>query len=274
MFKICKRQLLQLFVEPRIYIVILLCAVPFLYEMTNLVQYSEALGEPLGILDGMNYCYNDYFLMAVSSLGVFLLLADIPFTQQSETYVLLRISRKKWIAGKLLYMLCVCFLYYFVLSLIVTAYIVPNAYAGNLWSDPIYRMATDGRDMATDFELNIFPIVLLYHSPMSVFLLAWLLSSLYGFVLAIILFFFNIRFGKAIGYLVAMSVHAFGYIAQNSGISFLMPFSLFRNSLISMRINAIFSSVMTFLLLSIIFVVLITWAIRQYDFKISVGTKQ
>ena len=65
------------------------------------------------------------------------MVSDIPFSSQNETYTLLRVSRKTWVAGKVLYLLGISAVYYLVLFIAGALFISENAFVANIWSLPL-----------------------------------------------------------------------------------------------------------------------------------------
>lgn len=83
MFKICKHQFRQAFLSPRIYLAILLgCSIQIISAFP-LLEYSSAMGKPLGILEAFIYFNCDIYTAACVFLGIVLLVADIPFSTQN-----------------------------------------------------------------------------------------------------------------------------------------------------------------------------------------------
>ena len=102
MFKVCRHQLMRSLLSPRFYAALLFGITVQLLTITPLMTYAESVSEPVCIPDGFILFNTDIFSLAASSLGVILLVSDIPFTAQNETYTLLRITRIKWAAGKIM----------------------------------------------------------------------------------------------------------------------------------------------------------------------------
>ena len=118
----------------------LVCAAASLLDSVNLMQFARASGDPLNIFEPFIYNSSTLHVATLMFLGLMLLFADAPFTEQSAMYSLVRCSRVQWVVGKLMYILLSCAVYY-IFSLAVTViFFSPNAFAGNVWSAPFYEL--------------------------------------------------------------------------------------------------------------------------------------
>ena len=112
MFKICRHQLRMACSSVRFYIALFIGCAIHIVGIMPLLEYAEGIGRPLGLLEGFVYFCCERYTTSAVFLGIVFLVSDIPFSSENETYTLLRVSRKKWLAGKIMYLLCVCLLFY------------------------------------------------------------------------------------------------------------------------------------------------------------------
>ena len=134
----------------------LVCAAASLLDSVNLMQFARASGDPLNIFEPFIYNSSTLHIATLMFLGLMLLFADAPFTEQSAMYSLVRCSRVQWVVGKLMYILLSCAVYY-IFSLAVTViFFSPNAFAGNVWSAPFYELVM--RDAAaSSYHITVDP---------------------------------------------------------------------------------------------------------------------
>ena len=210
------------------------------------------------------------------------LVSDIPFSSENETYTLLRVSRRKWLAGKVLYVFTACALYYFIIFLMGILFLSGNAYAGNFWSDPFYYLA-QGMDIGEySAYFPYFHILLL--SPVQAVLIGIALNIAYGFTMSLFLFFCNLKFPKALGYAVTTLLHAVFYMTLSVfQSSYYARYSLLGNSLLMYHnvhgeykelLPSFVQSFLFFGIAIITLMILIFKEIRRYDFRITVGARQ
>lgn len=286
MFKICKHQLGQALSSPRVYIAFLLGCVVQIISSMPLLAFSKRLGKPLNIVDGFIYFNCDTYTIATAFLGIIILVADIPFSTQNETYTLMRVSRRKWVFGKILYLFCACILYYIITMIAGMLFIAENAYITNAWSEPIYCLARNVNPaMATGANVYFPYSHILLLSPLQAMAASFTLSVAYSFVMSLFIFYLNLKLPRILSFASAMLIHVIGYLLAVLFTSYYYTkFSLLGNSLLMYHdIQNVFrgkvfttlpQSFLIYSVLVIILSALIMMTIRKYDFRITVGTKQ
>lgn len=281
MFKICRHQLRMAFVSPRFYIALFMgCAIQII-GILPLFEYAAGVGRPLGILEGFVYFSCERYTISAVFLSIMFLVSDIPFSSENETYTLLRVSRRKWLAGKVLYLFCACSLYYLVVLLAGMAFLSGSAYAGNFWSEPLYYLAR-GMDTGEYSAYFPYPHVLLL-SPLQAVFIAFLLNVAYGFTMSLFLFFCNLKLPRTFGYAATMLLHAVFYMILSLFLSkYYARYSLLGNSLLMYHsvhgeygelFPSFLQSFLVFGAAIVILIILIFKGIQRYDFRITVGTK-
>ena len=286
MFKICAHQFKLTLSSPRAYIALFFGCVIQLISAMPLLEFSTALDRPLCIFDSFIYFNCDIFTAAAAFLGMILFVSDIPFSSQNETYTLLRVSRRQWVFGKALYLLCACAAYYFVVMVVGMLYIAENAYAANFWSEPIYFLVKNpNAQLAADFSMYFPYSHVLLLTPLEAAAAGFGLSIAYSFVMSLFIFWFNLKLPRVISYVLAIMIHVIGYLLTAVFLSrFYTKFALFGNSLLmyheikgyenSKVFATLPQSFLIYCICGVVLLYLITRAIRKYDFKITVGTKQ
>lgn len=286
MFKICAHQFKLALSSPRTYIALLLGCVIQIISAMPLLEFSAALDRPLCIFEGFIYFSCDIFTAAATFLGMMLLVSDIPFSSQNEAYTLLRVSRREWVLGKSLYLLCACAAYYLAVIAVGMLYIAENAYVADFWSEPIYFLVKNpNSQLASDFSMSFPYSHVLLLTPMQAATTSFGLNIAYSFVMSLFVFWFNLKFPRVISCVFAIMIHVIGYLMTAVFLSpFYVKFSLFGNSLLMYHEikghdnREIFASLpysfLTYCICGVVLLYFITRAIRKYDFKITVGTKQ
>lgn len=286
MFKICAHQFKLTLSSPRTYIALFLGCVIQIISAIPLLEFSTALGRPLCIFDSFIYFNCDIFTAAAAFLGIVLFVSDIPFSSENETYTLLRVSRRQWVLGKALYLLCACASYYLIVMAVGMLYIAENAYVGNFWSEPLYFLVkSPNSQLATDFSMYFPYSHVLLLTPLWAAAASFGLSVAYSFVMSLFIFWLNLKLPRVISYAFAIMIHVIGYLLTAVFLSlFYVKFSLFGNSLLmyheikGYENSKVFASLpqsfLIYCICGVVLLYLITRAIRKFDFKITVGTKQ
>ena len=282
MFKICKHQLHLAFSSPRIYISFFLGCVIQIISAMPLLDFSKRIQKPLCIWEGAVYFCCDTYIIAASFLGIIIMVSDIPFSSENETYTLLRTSRRKWVAGKILYLFSICSLYYFCIFLVGMIFIAENAYVGNFWSESVYYLTKQGEWGDTSLYFPYSHILLL--SPFKATIVGFLLNTGYGFLMSLLLFLFNLKLSRSLGYFVTMMIHITGYILTVLFLSTkAVKYSLFGNSLLMYHeigsfygdyYNKLYESILLYSISAVIVILFIFGAVKKYDFRIIVGIRQ
>lgn len=284
MFKICAHQIRNTLTSPRLYLSLLLGCVVQAISAFPLLEFSKALGRPLGILEAFVYFNTDEYAATGVFLGAILMVSDIPFSTQNETYTLIRSSRRQWVFGKILYLLAINIVYYLIMLLFSALFISEHAFAANIWSEIFPILVRDqAPELAWDYNVYFPYGHVLALSPAAACLASYVLSVCYAFVMSLFLFWLNLRIAKVLSYLAAMMVHVLGYLISIGMLgNYFHRFSLLSNSLLMFHnisdsqseipFPTLGHSFAVYAVIAIILAFFILRAIRNYDFRITVGT--
>lgn len=165
-------------------------------------------------------------------------------------------------------------------------YIAENAYVGNFWSEPLYFLVKNpNSQLATDYSMYFPYSHVLLLTPLWAAVASFGLSVAYSFVMSLFIFWFNLKLPRVISYVFAIMIHVIGYLLTAVFLSlFYVKFSLFGNSLLmyheiggfenSKLFTSLPQSFLIYCICGVVLLYLVTRAIRKFDFKITVGTKQ
>ena len=286
MFKICRHQFTQSLLSPRFYIALLIGITIQSLNILPLLEFSETINEPINLLDGFLLFNTDIFSLAASSLGIIILVSDIPFTSQNETYILLRTTRVEWVAGKIIYLLCACTVYYLVAFLAGVIIIGGNSFLANFWSQPLYLLATDSSGtLQSQVGLSFPGYIMTAYQPFSAFILCFMYSIAYAFALSLVTFYLNLKLPSATGYFLSVMFHVVNYfmtsifptkafwkysLLANSSLGY-HRYEIYEKShnLLTINQSWLFLTIFELTLFGLIHI-----AVKKYDFKITVGTNQ
>ena len=285
MFKICTHQLRRCIMSTRFYVALLIGAVMQIVSVMPLIDYSKAVGKPLNLLEGFVYFNCDTFAAAAAFLGLLFMISDIPFTSQDETYTLMRVPRTQWTMGKVLYLFSICVIYYIVVLLIGIYFLSENAYFSTVWSQPMSWLASSNAlNYATEYNVYFpYSYITSLLTPANAMALSFSLSVCYAFVMSLLVFLLNLKLPHVLAYFSAIMVHVINYRLATAYSRNYTRYSLLGNSLLMyhdiggsygnglyLRLGQSFCIYGTLILLLLI---LLLFAIRSYDFKITVDNK-
>lgn len=278
---ICTWQLRTWRRNPRVIIAFLIGIIAAFINTIKLSQFAADLGEPLHILEPFILNASNIYITTLSFLGLLLLLADAPFTEQSATYSITRAGRSAWTLGKILYIALACLLYTLVPAILTMLYILPNAFVGAVWSSPFYELSVNGAAVIT-YQIGYEnPTVLQAFSPYGAALHSMALTVLYGLFTGLLLFLINLSGNRVVGFAVAASLHCFGYMFMSMRFNRIFPYlhsllaahnmtGLFGKN----QVPGILESYLIFLFVGVILAVCILYRMEYVDFKITIGTKE
>ncbi len=135
-----KLNFLQWRINPKYFICLLFVVLDIWYMLHGIQNYAQHLGygvRPylLALLPGANGHY-----MIVLFISI-LLVSDAPFCNGQQQFILLRIGKRNWMAGQLLYLFCVSALYISFLWILSVIFLLPNISFGKTWGHVIQTAA-------------------------------------------------------------------------------------------------------------------------------------
>lgn len=198
----CLHSLLTLTSSPRLWALLILCLLCFDRYLAPIVALAKDEGIRIGWIGLTVFLLNDSWLSVMVTLGLLMLLFDVPRTDAAQKYLLLRSGRKAWAWGQLLYILCATALYLLVLGLILLLWIAPWVDWSIGWS-PVIERFVDGADQVYDSMIAYDHWLLRAYSPLGALtievLLHYICFAMLGFTMCLL----NGTLGNRAGFLIA-----------------------------------------------------------------------
>lgn len=156
LLRCCKLNMLQWRINPKYAFAVLYMVLYMWYETQGFVAYSQALGYPVRPwLFPFLPCDPDNFIPVF--LAFVLLISDAPFRNRQQQFVLLRVGKRDWMGGQLLYILFASVAFTAALWLLSWVFLLPNLEWGADWGPVLTTTAVAGGQ----FEYNV-PLALSY----------------------------------------------------------------------------------------------------------------
>lgn len=203
---LCARvNLLKWRVTPRLYMLAAVILAFCLWVFSWISDYAAVVDTPVTPWVFPFFQTMPVYFLIYGFLTI-LLYSDAPFTDHHTPFILIRTSRLNWTLGQLLYMVIAGFLYtlFFVLMSIVV--LIPHLQFSTDWGAVLRTLAFNP---ASPERYNIVPLAQIGGSIMSMFKaipamlvsfgLFWLVSVFMG----VVIFCFNLVFGRGSGLVVA-----------------------------------------------------------------------
>lgn len=212
--------------NPRIYLAFLMNALVASVISTRLLEFSQYHSEPINVLEPLIISASEANIAVFLPLGFLLLLADAPFVTTRTTYELIRVGKEDWVKAQLIYIFVSGMVFYSFTALVSGLLVASNAYIANIWSKPLYLLTQGDTTAIRLFQLGFeYPEFISRLRPIAAWMQALTLSMLYGVVLGMILFTFNLH-GHALGWILAILIHLIGYVGIRSAFLFVIPSKL------------------------------------------------
>lgn len=193
--------------SPQIWLAFALGFIASFLLSNKVVLFSEEYGTVLGMLEPFIWTFGDVTSILVISLCLLLLFADMPSMDSSVPLLLVRTSRKIWLAGQILYLIISTFLFVLFVLLSTCVLCGRQAFTANMWSDTaaILGYSTIGSEIAIPAFVKVLEFTFPYQCTGHIFLLV----LGYSLFISSFIFYFNLFKGKA-GMVAGVVVNGFG----------------------------------------------------------------
>ncbi len=200
--------------NPRVYITFALEFILCFLLTERAVGYAQDFGTTLQVFEPFIWTFGDSNSILLSSLLLFLLFCDIPNVDCGVPFYLMRMNRRSWLFGQILYLISATFLY-MVFTLISTCVLCARmSFIGNLWSDASIALYHSNLDDDLILPSSMKAMEQMY--PYQSMLIIFGLMLLYMLVLTLIIFVFSIWKSQRAGVVSGFVFSLYGYIMSPS----------------------------------------------------------
>ena len=134
---VCVINIKKWFTNPRIYILGLIMGLVLICYSYDYYKVSSEIGYGVNILGLFVSVYGGApgFTRIMTLFGSVLLFCDAPFMDENQQFVYLRLGRKKWVTGTLIYVFVTSFIYTLYLILALALGVLPNIGISAEWGE-------------------------------------------------------------------------------------------------------------------------------------------
>ena len=134
---VCVINIKKWFTNPRIYILGLIMGVVLICYSYDYYKVSSEIGYGVNILGLFVSVYGGApgFTRIMTLFGSVLLFCDAPFMDENQQFVYLRLGRKRWVAGTIIYVFVASFIYTLYLILALALGVLPNIGISAEWGE-------------------------------------------------------------------------------------------------------------------------------------------
>ncbi len=200
--------------NPRVYITFALEFILCFLLTERAVGYAADFGTTLQVFEPFIWTFGDSTSILLSSLLLFLLFCDIPNVDCGVPFYLMRMNRRSWLFGQILYLVSATFLY-MVFTLVSTCVLCARmAFIGNIWSDT--SIALYHSNLSDDLILPSSMKAMEQMYPYQSMIIIFGLMLLYMLLLTLIIFVFSIWKSQRAGVVSGFIFSLYGYIMSPS----------------------------------------------------------
>lgn len=196
----------------------------FFWSYFNAGQsYMMAINETVGVFSVFPISMTDRSFILIIYACLLILVSDVPILPNGSEYQILRISRLRWYAGQVLYIVFLNVTYFLMVAAIQLACFFPAISFDGEWGQGILSGSA-----FSSFSLSV-PALLLKMQPQKAFGLSFLLSVFLGLLFSTVCFLFNLLAAHdGLGVLICAAAIGIGDLCGRYGydVGFLSPVGL------------------------------------------------
>ncbi len=269
----------------RIIITFLLAFILCFLLSDKAVQFAREHNTVMQLMEPFVWTFGDSSSILLVSLLLILLFADMPFLTSGTPFFLVRMDRKTWVAGQLVYtaLATMIFLVFIMVSTMLIC--VKQSFIGNMWSETaaILGYSGAGEVLAIPSTVKTLEMSWPYRCTVTIFGL----MLCYSLVLVFIMLVFNLWKGQAAGIVGGLAFSLYGLLLKPATIETLfdLPSEMYYKANVAVgwlsplnqatyymhnfgydKLPRLWQSFGIFGLLIVLFFALALLAIRRYNF--------
>lgn len=191
------------------------------------VQFAKEHNTTMQLAEAFIWTFGDSDSILLVSLLLILLFADMPFLSSGTPFYLMRMNRRRWIAGQLFYTAAATMLFLLFILASTILVCIRQSYIGNIWSETaaILGYSGAGEAIAVPSLVKTLEMSFPYRAMFTIFGL--MLS--YTLVLVFIMLVFTLWKGSAAGIVSGFVFSVFGFLLKPTTIDavFQLPAGLY-----------------------------------------------
>lgn len=198
--------------NPKVIMTFLLGFVLCYLLSTRVMTVIEAYGTPVQLAEPFLWTFGDGGSILLSSVLLLLLFSDLPQMSSVTPYYLYRTTKKVWLAGQFVYVICVSALYTAFLFLVTVTLCMKMSYVGNIWSDTAAMLAYSklGEELSVPSTVKVMESITPYECMVQVVGLL----LLYILCLSFLILAGNLLLGGNRGMLLGLLYSMYGFLLE------------------------------------------------------------
>ena len=203
--------------NPKVILTLLLGLVLCFLLSGRVMKVIEAYGTPVQLAEPFLWTFGDASSVLLSSILLLLLFSDLPMASAMTPYYLYRTTKGKWLAGQMLYVAGVVFLYTGFLFVATVLLCGKYSYLGDVWSETAAMLAYSklGSELGVPSTVGVMESITPYGCMAQVFGLLFL----YALTLSFLILAGNLRCGKNRGVIFGLLFSLYGLLLNRDVIA-------------------------------------------------------
>lgn len=275
----------------RILVSFFLAAILCFLLTEKIMNFAHEKDTILMMMEPFIWSFEDGQSIMLSSLILILLFADMPFLDGSVPYYLIRITRKQWLTGQLMYVISATLLYLVYIFTVTGLLCSELAYPGNVWSDTAAKLGyTDaGEVLSVPAAIHAMEM----SRPYKCALMIVGLMVGYTIMSVLVMFIVNMWKGQLVAVISVAGLHLFGVLLNPTWITALFNLNVAQQNIAQLvcgwlspirqatfhchnfgydSLPRLWQSMLYFAIIAILLIALLYLSIRKYNFYF-IGTE-
>ena len=198
--------------NPRIFITFALAFILCFLLSDKAVNFANEYKTSMQIVEAFIWTFDDVNSILLATLLLVFLFSDMPFITSGTPLYLMRIDRKTWLSGQVLYIILATSIYMVFILVSTSIVCMTNSFIGNKWSETaaILGYSKAGKAVALPALVKTMEMTTPYSCMAKIFLL----MLLYALVMVLIMLIFNILKGQLAGTISVFIFSLFGVVLK------------------------------------------------------------
>ena len=196
--------------NPRIVITFCLAFVLCFLLSDKAVQFAEEYDTTMQIVEAFVWTFGDANSIILSSLLLLLLFSDMPFISSGTPFYLMRIDRKTWVTGQVIYIVVATAIYLLFILVSTSVVCMRQSFVGDMWSETAAILGYSGAGEAVALPALVKTLEM--STPYTCMLTIFLLMLLYTLLMAFIMLIMNLKKGQLWGVIGVFIFSLYGFL--------------------------------------------------------------
>ncbi|MDE6312293.1 MAG: hypothetical protein K2M46_01520 [Lachnospiraceae bacterium] len=200
------------FKNPKVILTFLMGIVLCYFLSSRIMVVIDQCGTSVQAVEPFLWTFGDATSILLSSVLLLLIFSDLPLMSSATPYYLYRTTKKRWLLGQMLYVVCVVSLYMGFLLITTVLLCMKNSYIGNLWSETAAMLGYSklGEELSVPSTVKVMESITPYECMLGVMGLIFL----YILCLSFLILAGNLLLGQNRGMIAGLLFSLYGFLLE------------------------------------------------------------